>query len=454
MVMYKKLVLVLAAVFAGSLSMAQVQELTLKDALNYALSNYRDARKAKLDVENAEYQIQETRARALPQLSGTGNLTYNPLLQKSAIPGEFIGQPGQTLYLAFGLKWSAMVGANVSQTLFDQGVFTGLKATNATRQFYRINQQLTEEQVIEQVANNYYQVLVQRQKIVVIDSNLQNTRRVQGIIRGQYENGLAKKIDLDRITVTIANLSTQKTQLQNAVQLQENTLKFYMGMPIETPVYIPAAQLNNIRPQMAAGSSNDSVKLDTRTEYQLLRKQQELLTFDRDAKKAAYYPTLTFNGNYNYQGLGNTFPIGKNGGSSGVNWFGYSSLGLNMRIPIFTGFATRARVSQAKIELRRNEEDMRYTGLALNLAYQNAKTQINNSIITIELQQRNVTLAQEVFDNTQNNYNQGLAPLTDLLNAEQALNEAQNNYNTALLDYKLAEIQLVKSQGQLRNLLN
>ena len=75
----------------GSTAMAQESTvLTLKDALNYALQNYTDARKAQLDLENADYQIDEVRSRALPQISGNGGLNYNPLLQKSALPGALL----------------------------------------------------------------------------------------------------------------------------------------------------------------------------------------------------------------------------------------------------------------------------------------------------------------------------------------------------------------------------
>ena len=88
------------------------------------------------------------------------------------------------------------------------------------------------------------------------------------------------------------------------------------------------------------------------------------------------------------------------------------------------------------------------------MAFENSKKQIENSLITIENQKDNVKLAQEVFANTNNNYTQGLASLTDLLDAENALVEAQNNYTTAILEYKLAEIQFIKSKGELKNLLN
>src|SRR5690554_5744412 len=95
---------------------------------------------------------------------------------------------------------------------------------------------------------------------------------------------------------------------------------------------------------------------------------------------------------------------------------------------------------------------MKETEQALNLAFENAKTLINNSVIIIESQRENVTLAQDVLDNTQNNYINGLATLTDLLEAENALADAKNNYSNALLEYKIAEIELIKSKGELNSL--
>jgi outer membrane protein TolC len=140
--------------------------------------------------------------------------------------------------------------------------------------------------------------------------------------------------------------------------------------------------------------------------------------------------------------------------SDGVYWSDFSSIGLNLKVPIFSGFATRARVRQADINIRSLQEDISDTKLGLDLAYQNAKIQIDNSIITIGNQKTNAQLAQEVLNNTRNNYIQGLASLTDLLDAENSLIEAQNNYTSAILDYKLAEIQLIKSKGELRTLIN
>jgi outer membrane protein len=440
----------------SSTSVVQAQTatpLSLKEALTYALQANQNARKARLDVENSQYKIDEVRAQTLPQINGSATLTHNPLLQMSALPNIFgpNPNPNETILIAFGQKWNANTGVSLNQNLFNKSVFTGLSAARTTGEFYKLYAQLSEEQVIEQVASTYYNVLVQRQKIGVVDSTLKNTRRVQTILANQYKNGLAKKIDVDRIAVSVSNLESQRQQLLNGVALLENQLKYYMGMPIQNRIAIPDVDLNSIEPQAVVTSV--PVNAEDRTEVRVLRSQEDLLRFQKEAYKAEYYPSLSLSGNYSYQGTGQKVPLFK-GQSKGVNWFDAAAVSLNLRIPIFNGGATKARINQSEISIKKVNEDIAQTELALNLAAENARTQINNSIITLSAQRKNVELAQEVFSNTQNNYNNGLATLTDLLSAENSLTEAQNNYSSALLNYKVAEIQLIKSQGGLKTLLN
>ncbi|HEX8014990.1 MAG TPA: TolC family protein, partial [Flavobacterium sp.] len=348
---------------------------------------------------------------------------------------------------AFGQKWTSTAGVSLTQALFDLSVFTGLKAAKSTRQFYQINDQLTEEQVSERVANNYYQVYVQRQKLILLDSNYVNTTKVRDIIKGQFDNGLAKKIDLDRVSVKLSNIGTQRQQILNAVQLQENALKFYIGMPMETQIEIPQSEF-----EVTPAALSEAPNTANRTEYLLLKKQEELLMFQKKSVEAEYYPTLSLSAGYNYIGQGPEMPWFAKP-ADGVYWSDYSSIGLNLRVPIFTGFGTRSRVRQADVKIRTLQEDIKDTQLSLDLEYKNAKTQIENSLITIENQRENMTLAGEILSNTKNNYLQGLASLTDLLDAENASIEAQNNYTAAILDYKLAEVALIKSKGELKTLI-
>lgn len=216
-------------------------------------------------------------------------------------------------------------------------------------------------------------------------------------------------------------------------------------MDIATPIVLPNDTFEAM-PMLIANDFN----AENRTEIQLINKQLELLTLDRKAKEAEYYPTLALVGSFNYVGMGKEFPwFGKD---AKTFYYNTSSVGLSLNIPIFNGFATRSKLRQADINLKKAEVEKRELTLALNLDIENAKTQINNSLITIDTQKENVDLAKKVLENTKSNYHHGLATLTDLLEAEKAYADAQNNHTNALLEYKLAEIKLIKAKGQLNTL--
>lgn len=424
-------------------TVAAQQTLTLKEALNYAVQNSVTTRKAKLDIDRGRYKTEEIRAQALPQLTGNAGLTYNPIIGQQVVD---FGGSLQTL--KFGQKWNSSAGVQLSQQIFNQQVFTGLQAARSSEEYYTLVSRLTEEQLIEMVANNYYQVLVSRQQLNVVDTNIKNVRVVEKIISNQYENGLAKKIDVDRIKVNLTNLQTQREQTINAITQLENQLKFSMGMPVNNEITLPRTELTEVTqlPQFT-----DSIALDNRTEIRLLDNQDKLLSLQRKAYVSEYFPTLALTGNYTYSSQAAGFDFLTS--NSRAIGFDASAIGLTLKVPIFNGFLTRSRIRQADVDLMKAKEDRRESTNSLNLAYENAKIQLRNSLNTINAQKKNAELADEIYRSTQNNYNNGLATLTDLLDTEGALTEAQNSYTQALLNYKIAEIQLIKSNGNIKSLL-
>lgn len=436
------LILLIAGMVLPQIVTAQ-QQLTLKDALVFALQNNTNMRKSRLDIDGGRYKVEEVRAQALPQLTGTAGLTYNAIIGQQVV--DF---GGQLQTLKFGQKWNSSAGVQLSQQLFNQQVFTGLQAARSSEEYYNLTAQLTEEQIIELVANNYYQVLVNRQQLGVLDNNIKNVKVVEKIVSNQYANGLAKKIDVDRINVNLTNLNTQREQAINGITLLENQLKFSMGMEVATPISLPSTELTEVSslPQLAA-----TIDMANRTEIKLLDNQDKLLALQRKAYVAEYYPTLALTGNYTYSSQANGFDF-LNTNSTAIG-YGSSAIGLTLKVPIFNGFLTRAKVRQADVNIRKAQEDRLNTKNSLNMAYENAKIQLRNNLNTITAQRKNAELAQEIYKSTQNNYNNGLATLTDLLDTENSLTQAQNSYTQALLNYKIAEIQLIKSNGNIKSLV-
>ena len=436
MIKWKKLALGILTV-TGTLVYSQ-QTVTLKQAIEFALQNKADALKARLDITNADAKILEAKAGALPKVTGNANITYNPIIQEIALGGQTfkMGQP-----------WVAVAGVQLQQALFNQQVFIGLKAAKSTKEFYQLNANLTEEQIIERVSNAYFQVFTAQEQKNTLESSYSSTEKVRNVIKSLYDNGLSKKIDLDRTNVNLTNIETNIKQSNNGITQAENALKFYMGMPIETKIQLVQEDMA-VTPHLL----DETVNTDERTEVKVLLKNKELLEYQKKATIANYYPTVNLTANYNWQGMGEKFPL-TNGSSKGVMWSDYSAIGLGINIPIFNGFATKAKVQQNQIDIDKLEIDIKDTKLGLDQAYQNAKAQIENSLATLESQKANVKLAEDVLADTKSNYQYGLATLTDLLDAENSLVQAKNNYTTAILDYKIAEVQYYKSKGELKNYL-
>lgn len=427
-----------AILFAFFQTVSAQQTLTLKEAIDFALKNKAEALKAKNEIKRGDLQIKEAKSGALPQISASGALQYNAIIQESALQMN-----DELMVIRMGQPWNTNATVSVYQALFDQRVFTGLKAAKSTREFYQINAQLTDEQIIERVSTAYYQVFVTEQKLQNIDASYDNTNKIKKIIQSLYDNGLAKEIDLDRTKVGLVNIQSARQQIVNSVALQENALKFYMGMPIETEIKLVGEDVT-INEYLL----EEKFDYTKRTEVAAVLKQKELLGYNLEATKALLYPTVGLAANYGINGFGQNFPI-----HNSTYWSDVANFALQVKVPIFTGGATKSKIAQAQLDIDALDIDIKDMILGLDLEYHNAKTQIENLVVNLANQKENVALAKKVFDNTQANYQHGLAPLTEVLDSEQAYTEAKNNYSNVLLEYKVAEVALLKARGELNTIL-
>ncbi|MFC3196500.1 TolC family protein [Parapedobacter deserti] len=438
-----------ALLLAGSVSAQTV--LSLEDAISYALANSTVLEKARLDIEQGQEVVAETRAGALPQVNVTSSVTGNPIVQQFVLPAEaFGGAPGEFMAIRAGQSWNAMTQVQLTQQLFNKQLFAGIKAAKGSAEYYQMMKDLSEQNVIQQVAVNYYMVIINREKLDVVASNIARISELEKIVRGQYESGLAKKIDLDRILVNKSNQEAQHEELRRALTHQENLLKYYMDMPIDEEIALPELALEELErsTQLAATASKHQVQ--DLLDYQVLKKQEELLQYERKARRGEYFPTLSLDANYVFNTQSNKLNLYS---SNALN-FDMSAISLRLSIPIFDGFAKRSRIRQSDIALRKIGEDIRNTGNSLMMASENAANQVRSSSKTVANQKANMHLAMDVFLSTQNNYRNGLATLTDLLNAESELVVAQNSYNEALLNFKIAEIDLARSRGEIKSIYN
>jgi outer membrane protein len=441
---YRLSLLLLLALMTGRMSFAQSQAgpLTLQQCIQYGLTNNAGVLKSRLETDRTVEKKAETRAGYLPQVNGTVSLIDNLKLQTSILPGEIIGQPGTMVAVQFGTKYNVTAGIDATQVIYDQGLIYSMKITEQSTKISEINAKKTEEQLIYDIASAYYAAQVSLTQKTIVQSNLTQVDTLLKVTGIQFENGFAKQLDLDRLMVNQTNLQTDLATSEMNYQQQLMLLKYYMGMPLETPVELPVITGNE------QGGSLINTETLNRTDLDLIQAQKDLYALNLKQLKAGYLPSLTMNFRTALQIQQNDLRIF----ASDADWFPNAYVGVNLNIPIFDGLARNSRVNQMKIQIRQTELDEQYLNESLKMQRTNATNKLNTNKLSLESQQRNIDLARKVYETTQAQYVGGIATMTDLVNAETSMKEAQTNYLRALVQVKLAELDLIKTTGNITSL--
>ncbi len=420
------------------------QFLTLPQAVAYARQHSRTIKSSQMDERIAREKTREVLSSGLPQIEINGRFTNNLIIPTQLLPAEIAGGPkGTFIPVQFGTKFSTTAGIEATQLLFSQSYLLGIKASKVSQEFYQLNTRKSEENVAFNVSVTYYQAQISQKQLDILRRNLVSTDQLVKISQLQYENGVLKQTDFSRIRVNRTNLETELQNLETSYTQQLNLLKYYMGMPLSTEVRIDTTvneSLNN-----TVRLNPDQNLFQNRTDYQLLNKQRELYNLEKRNVQSGYFPTLSAFGNYNYQAYRQSF----NFFDSKQAWFNPSAIGLTLNIPVFDGLKKRAQGQQSKINFEKTTNEAELLKESIQLDITNANNKLANSLKALAAQKENRQLAEEVYMQSQLEFKEGTASLSDLLNAETAMKEAQNNYINALIQMQIANLELQKASGTL-----
>jgi Outer membrane protein len=420
----------------------------LHKLLTYAVLNNAEIKKAALRQSESQFKTKEVIANGLPQLNG--NINYSRMgIPEISISQDIISSlPEEVLPLLGKLKeidalHIISAGVTVSQLIYSQPYLTGIKQTRKSEELYSAMSVETETEVIYSIAATYYQIQNNYSTLKILDESIENLEALNKILRLQYENDFIKQTDVKRVKVKVSNLKTQKETLENAINIQIQILKIICGIPSETEITVETGDLesNKIQGPDVGQFTPDALPL-----FQLLQKQNELAALQVASDQAAYFPNLVAFGQFNYSSYNTSFNL--------RNLSNVNTIGFKATIPIFSSGMRKYKVLQSKSKLLQVSEDFKVRKRQLSTSYENAVNTLMSSWKSLQEQQENKDLAKEVYDQVKLQFDEEMASLTDLLNDESSLLEAENLYNQQLLKYQIAELDMYKSTGKLKEIIN
>lgn len=441
-------------------------EFSIQQCIDYASKNNTNVKNALLDYKIQEQTNRSVTSAAYPQLRANAGTTYFPNVPVQVFPnfiaagtygvlvqegvkdgnGNTIQMPSDfgMIQAAFGSKWNATVGVSLSQLLFDGQVFVGLQARKASLEYAQKNVEVTEESIKVNIYKIYYQLVISKTQMEQLDANIARLEKLQHDVKELYKNGFSEKMDIDRTTVQLSNLQTQKLTTQRSIDNGYVGLKVLMGMPIADSLKLTDAITEDKIKGGVLDVSSKNYQYSDRKEYQYLDAITRLNEYNVKRYKYTYLPTASLASAYSKNAYRDQFNVFGKG-----DWYSSWNIGLNISVPLFLGFQRDASVKTAQYQWEQSKNKMDNLKLTIDSEVEQAQNKFKSAILALDNQKQNMELAESVYNQSKKKYEVGTGSATDITNAQTDLINAQTNYITAMYDAVLAKIDYAKSVGKL-----
>jgi outer membrane protein len=248
-------------------------------------------------------------------------------------------------------------------------------------------------------------------------------------------------LDVDKSTVQLANLETDKIQLQFNIDNGYLGLKVLIGMPVRDSLGLTDSLTYDM---IRDAALEDQYKYSDRRDFQLLMISKSLGEYNVKRYKKEYIPTLNFSATYQQSQYSEKFNL-----TAPNSWYPASYYGLNLNIPIFDGFFKAANVQQARLQLQQTENNIDSLKNRIDNDVRQSQLQFSSALATLDFQKKNMDLAQKVYDQTRKKFEQGLGSNTEITTAFSDERTAQYNYFNALYTAILARVDYLNAIGKL-----
>ena len=413
--------------------------LTVEEAIATVLKNNYDIELLRND--SASYALDKSYAKAafMPRINSTTGfvLNNNDQLQKftDGTKRERKAIRSNNLAGSVQLNWTLFNGHKMVTT------------REKLNEFVKLGDLAIKNQMITSVASllvNYYNIVHQKQQLKAVEEQMSiNEERVK-LSEKKLSVGLGAKPELLQAKVDLNAQKSARLKQQTLIAQLKEQLNLIMNIPSAVGYEVSdSIVINNRLLLQDLISSLES----TSPTLLLTKKNIDISQLVMKERKADRYPIVSFNSNYNYsktdnQAVVNPFtPL-----YSRNNGFNY---GLGITIPILNGLNTKRLIQQSQLEIS-----------FLKLSYQSQQATLNTNITkafkeytmqqqALLLEEDNILLAKENVFISLERYRLGVSTYLELRETQKSLEDAYTRLLAARYNTKLAEIELLRLNGNL-----
>lgn len=443
----------------------KTMQLSLEEAIDFALENSYNTKAAKNDILAAEKVKWETTTIGLPQVNAS--IDYQNFLKQpvSLLPAaafdnrtsvvetveDFFGLTRDSsppsadgfIPVVFGTKQNVNANVTLTQLLFDGSYLVGLQSAKTYLQISEQAKEKTELATREAVINAYGNVLVAEKSIEILLRNKEVNDRILKGARIGFENGLAEQEDVEQFEIIEGNINNNIRSSERLKKIAYKMLNLSLGNDINTKLTLTDNLDNLVLANTDLKLLAQEFNVDNHIDFKIAENDRESKRLLMKLEQSKALPSLSAFLNYGAQANSDSFSFFSNN----QQWFDSSLLGVSLNIPIFSSFKRNARTAQAKIALENADIRLVEAKQRLSLAAENAKSDYQLTIDNYATARKNLSLAERIEKKNQIKFNEGLATSFELLQAQNQLYSQQTAFVQAMLN-------IIAKKATLENALN
>lgn len=407
-------------------SWAQVKINSIENAQKYALEHNYGRKIQQMKISQAQAQKQTANAFLYPNISAGMNGQYNIDISETPVPGELVGKPGETVFMKFGKEYSYTAGLNVNYNILNWTSVYQSRIAASNIQLAQANNRYYEQQLKEQVGQNYYAVTTAIQAEKIWEQSLLAADTIVLLTQKKFDEGIVDRLNLNQAIINKMQVEQQLERTKAYTIQITNQLKMLLGINENDSITLTEiVPKEKIIPTVELPIIADS-------KAEVLKQQEKVADYEMKASLATFAPQVSLKGYFGANQFWNDLNFSFNSN----DWRKSNNVGISITMPIFTGFANKSKYDAAKIQKKMaqtayNEEvaNAELKNNSLLKQYFSAMNIANTSFDKMRLSGVNLALARK-------KYEQGLLSLTDYLEFFNLNLSVQNQYLSDLSDFR------------------
>ena len=408
---------------------AHAQEIFgLEKCKELALKNNSNAQNSQLSLEAAEQTKKEAFTKYFPSVSGTamGFHTNKPMMEMELPLGAMVGNP-DIPPTAFDMLEKGIIGAAMaSQPIFAGGqIINGNKLAKLGVEAAKLQKTMTEDEILLTVEQCYWQIVALEEKIKTIAEAETLLNRIHDDVKNAFDAGLVNRNDLLKVELKQNELESGKLKLANGLKLSKIVLAQFIGTPSDD-FDVDKSLIENVNLTLNTHVDHQSA-LYQRVEYQLLDKNIEAGKLQVKMETGKHLPTVAVGAGWNYMNFdsGSPFAMEKN----------FGMVFAVVSVPITDWWGGSHAIKKQKIQVEIAQNDKRNAEELLLIQMQQLQNDVEESAQQIQLADKAIVSALENVRLNSDYYEAGTALLTDLLDAQNTLQQARDQRTEAITVY-------------------